>query len=276
MEEICDAIFRVLKNDHPASCRSVFYQMIGTGLIEKTEREYKGTIIRLLKAMREEERIPYDWISDGTRWRRKPRSHRSLQDALKATQRDYRRALWQDQEVYVEVWCEKEALSDTLYEVTEEWDVPLLVTRGYASITFIYNSAQQIRAQGKPAHIYYFGDHDPSGLDISRKLEEGLRRYSKGFPITFERAGVTPEQIQRWNLPSRPTKSGDTRGKNFKGRSTEVDSIQPQRLRELVGDCITRHIDDEVLDRHYMIEAAEQLSLDQLVIRRHPDDGEGK
>lgn len=83
----------------------------------------------------------------------------------------YRRALWDAQPLYVEVWLEKEALSGAIYEVTSEWDVPLMPTRGYPSLTFIHQAAEAIAVQAKPTFIYYLGDHDPSGVDIPRVIE---------------------------------------------------------------------------------------------------------
>jgi hypothetical protein len=83
--------------------RQTFYRAVSTGLVAKSERAYKGVIVRLLTAMRRRGDLPYSWIADSTRWLRKPRSFVSLDDALADTVKTYRRNIWDEQEVYVEV-----------------------------------------------------------------------------------------------------------------------------------------------------------------------------
>jgi hypothetical protein len=101
--------------------------------------------------MRREGVVPWDWVADHTRWMRKPRSYTSLEQALAETAQLYRRNVWREQAAYVEVWLEKDALAGVLYAITEAWDVPLMVSRGYASLSYLYEAAQAIRQQGKPA-----------------------------------------------------------------------------------------------------------------------------
>src|SRR5262249_48885635 len=127
------------------------------------------------------------------------------------------RSLWDNQDAYVEVWLEKDALAGGLYEVTEQWDVPLMVTRGYPSISYLHSAAESIEAEAKPAYLYYFGDHDPSGVDITRAVEPGIREFAPDVDITFTRVAVTQDQILELHLPTRPTKASDTRSKGFCG-----------------------------------------------------------
>ena len=119
--------------------------------------------------------IPFEWITDNTRLMRKPASFTSLDRALKASSEFYRRDLWAAMPVYVEVWCEKDALSGVLVTETEVYDVPLMTARGYSSISFLYSAAKAIKAKGKPAYIYHFGDLDPSGVDAARDIEAKLQ-----------------------------------------------------------------------------------------------------
>jgi hypothetical protein len=205
--------------------------------------------------------VEFGWIADNTRWMRKPRSHSSLEEALEHTAKTYRRSVWDDQDAYVEVWLEKDALAGVLVKVTSAWDVPLMVTRGFASLSFLYEAADAIRAQGRPAFLYYFGDHDPSGVDIPRTVEQRIREFAPEVDITFERVAVNPHQIELWELPTRPTKATDSRSKNFEGESVEVDAIEPAALRNLAEDCITQHIDGDAYDRLKEVEAAERETL---------------
>jgi hypothetical protein len=136
-----------------------------------------------------------------------------------------------------------------------------MVAKGYASITFLHSAAEVIQAKGKPAYIYHFGDLDPSGVDAARDIETKLRRYAPGAEICFERPAVTREQVERWNLPSRPTKTTDTRAKKFTGTSVELDAIPANKLRELVRGCIERHVDQEQLA---VLRAAEESERETL------------
>jgi hypothetical protein len=145
------------------------------------------------------------------------------------------------------VWCEKDALAGVLLEETKVYDVPLMVARGYSSISFIHSAAKTIEAKGKPAYIYHFGDLDPSGVDAARDIDVKLRRYAPDAEIHFERPAVSRAQVEEWNLPSRPTKPQDTRAKKFVGTSVELDAIPADKLRQLVRECIERHVDQEQL-----------------------------
>lgn len=265
MEAIKQAIHQALAETHPATVRQTFYQLVSRGAIAKTETEYKSTVVRLLTAMRRSGEIPFGWIADNTRWMRKPSSYSSLTDMLTESQRFYRRALWDDQDAYVEIWLEKDALSGVLYDVTSEFDVPLMVTRGYPSISYLYEAAEAIAETEKPAYLYYFGDYDPSGCDITRAVESGIREFAPEADIHFERVSITREQIAAWSLPSRPTKQSDSRSEGFDGDSVEVDSIPPATLRELVRNAITRHIDPRQMAASLAIEVQERETLGRII-----------
>src|SRR5712691_12481787 len=141
MLAIREALQRILAADHPMTVRQVFYQAVGRGVIDKTEGEYKQTIVRLLTEMRRAGDIPFSWIADNTRWMRKPRTFHSLRAMLEVTKETYRRALWDSQGSNVEIWLEKDALAGVLYEETETWDVPLMVTKGYPSVSYLHEAA---------------------------------------------------------------------------------------------------------------------------------------
>jgi hypothetical protein len=120
MDAIRGAMQTLVAREHPMTVRQVFYRLISEGLIAKTEGEYKGTVCRLLAQMRLEGEMPFRWIADNSRWLRKPQSFSGLGDVVDSAWRTYRRALWERQPDYVEVWLEKEALSGVLYQVTSE------------------------------------------------------------------------------------------------------------------------------------------------------------
>ena len=272
IQSLRDDLLSIIATDPPMTVRQVYYQAVTQGLIDKTEAAYKNVVIRLLGEMRRDHDLPYDWIADNTRWMRKPHTWSSMESLLQNTARTYRRSLWDDQDAYVEIWLEKEALAGVLYRETEAWDVPLMVTRGYPSLSFLHSAAETIEQQccdplrpfcGKDVYLYYFGDYDPSGLDISRAVQEGIEQMTDGADFTFTRVAVTEEQIIDLNLPTRPTKRTDSRAKNFIGESVEVDAIPPATLRDLVRECIEAHVDDHALVATQKVETEEREAMEQ-------------
>jgi hypothetical protein len=175
--------------------------------------------------------------------------------------------MWDDMPAYVEVWLEKDALAGVVYEVTEPWDVPLMVTRGYPSLSFLFEAAQALNGEGKPSYLYYFGDFDPSGVDIPRKVESELRRLAPAAEIHFARVAVTEVQIVDLNLPTRPTKRTDSRAHSFGSQSVEVDAIPARSLRKLVESCIRRHVDGRQLAVLRAAEESERRILSSLAER---------
>jgi hypothetical protein len=140
MQARYDALIAIAREVNPCTVRQVFYQASVRGIVEKTEDGYNKVQNALVK-LRLSDEIPFDWIVDNTRWRRKPESYDGLEEALEDTADFYRRKLWSDADAYVEVWLEKDALAGAIYPVTSQYDVPLMTARGYSSITFLKSSA---------------------------------------------------------------------------------------------------------------------------------------
>jgi hypothetical protein len=255
---IRDHIKDLLEQNNPQTVRQVFYALTVRVAIAKAEIEYKRTVVRLLGEMREAGEIPFEWIADNTRWQRKLSTFTGIESCLNSCANNYRRDLWAAMPVYVEVWCEKDALAGVLMEETKVYDVPLMVARGYSSLSFLHSAAMAVEAKDKPAYIYHFGDLDPSGVDAARDIEVKLRRYAPGAEIHFERPAVTRAQVEEWNLPTRPTKQTDTRAKKFAGTSVELDAIPAHKLRELVRECIERHVDQHQLKLLRVAEESER------------------
>jgi hypothetical protein len=236
-------IIAILDEMQPMTVRQVFYQATVRGFIDKSESGYTKIQTDLVW-LRQQGYVPYSALADSTRWQRKPRTFSGIEEALRQTARLYRRSLWADADCYVEIWLEKDALSGVIAPVTYEYDVPLMVARGYASLSFLHSAAEQIRELGQPTYIYHLGDFDPSGVDAGRNIERRLREFAGvAIDIHFERLAVTPDQIGAWKLPSRPTKTTDSRSRSFGlAESVELDAIPPADLRSLVENAILQHL----------------------------------
>lgn len=250
--------------DGPATVRQVYYLVSTRGAVAKDDTGYRQ-VQRQVLAMRREGLIDYGRIADNVRRRIHPVSYDGLGEALDHTAAFYRQSLWRDLPVHVEVWTEKDALVGVLAPVTARYDVPLLVARGYSSETFAWSAAEEMRAAwqaGKVPVVYYIGDFDPSGVHMAEDLERKLRAFIgpirgvlRGDEISFERLAVTPDQLEEFDLPTRPTKRTDTRTAWFEDRfgrgapSVEVDAIHPDTLRRLLTAAIEAYVPDRILQQ---------------------------
>ena len=254
-------LLELVREMKPMTVRQVFYQATVAGIIEKSEAGYNKVQTDLVY-LRRSGMMPYDWLADNTRWQRKPRTFSSIEQALRDTSRLYRKSLWDSASEYVEVWLEKDALAGVVWPVTDLYDVPLMVARGYASLSFLHTAAEYMGRLDVPVHVYHFGDYDPSGVNAAEKINQTLNELAPNADIHFYRVAITPDQIAHYNLPSRPTKTTDSRSKGFASESVELDALPPQMLRDLVEAVINRHLPQEELAVLREAEASERSMLE--------------
>lgn len=246
----------------PLTVRQVFYQLSSRGLVDKTENGYRQAQ-NVLKEMRFKGIIPFNYFADNTRYQIKPDSYDGLTGFLDSMQDFYRRDFWKSQNTYIQIWVEKDALRSVFAPITQKYDIPLMVARGYSSLTFLTEASEEIRhfqRKGKTAYIYQFGDYDPSGVNAGETIQETFEILCPG--VYYERAALTPGQIEAYELQTRPTKGTDTRIKSFgTDESCELDAMPPDALRQLITNCIEQHIDPQELERHKATETVERESL---------------
>jgi hypothetical protein len=261
MQQRGAALHAIIAEQKPMTVRQVFYQATVRGLIDKTEKGY-GRVATKLQQMRRAGELPYEWLTDNTRSVLKYASYNNPGEALIGIVEDYRRTLWGGNDPYVQIWLEKDALSGVIDDVISEYDVSLLVSRGYASMSFLHDAGELIADHAKATFVYHLGDHDPSGVDAARAIEADLRGFAPEWKITFQRLAVTERQIKQWKLPSRPTKETDTRTKTWSGGdSVELDAIEPNRLRQLLRNAIDKHMPKEKRDAVSKVEQTEREQL---------------
>jgi hypothetical protein len=257
-------LFAIVEEMRPMTVRQVFYQATVRNIVEKSESGYDKVQTDLAN-MRRSGMLPYSWLADNTRWQRRLRTFDSVQDALDETARLYRKSLWTDADAYVEVWLEKDALAGVVSPITYKYDVPLMVSRGYASLSFLHSAAEAIAEVDVPTFIYHFGDYDPSGVNAAEKIEQTLREMAPDAEIEFWREAVTPTQIAALDLPTRPTKTTDSRSKNFGEISVELDAIPPDVLRNMVEKVIQWHLPKRQFEILKVAEESERRLLKNLV-----------
>lgn len=251
-----------------ATVRQMYYlavSFLGGALVPKTEAGYRKVQGNLV-AMRRDGSVSYDVIADNTRWMRRPTTYSGLDAMLESQRQLFLRDLWQDQDAYVEVWCEKDSLAGVVMEATYDLQVPLMVSRGFSSESFLYSAAETMAAQDRPCFVYLLSDYDRAGFQLSDSVESGLRRLTNGdVDLTFQRLALTTEQLVGWTLQTRSPKERDLEGgwrHLFQGGCAELEAIPPQVLVGLVREAIMRHVDPVDLATHEREQALQQETLD--------------
>jgi hypothetical protein len=261
--------------------RQVFYAVEVAGVVAKTEGGYRQ-VQKQLVVMRREGLLDWEFITDGTRWRRKPDSWDNVADYIEDVARSYRRDLWRTQGVRIEIWLEKDALADVIVDVTAKWDVSLMVSRGQSSATFLHAAAKTAERAcertGVATYVYALYDYDAGGDRAFKTIERELPEYAPGVPIHVERLAVTSEQVAEWNLPTRPPKKKDPQAKAWGDKPcVELDAIDPEGLTGLVEDAILRHVDQRAWAIEQRVEQEEReglLGLRDAFLQAGPDDDE--
>lgn len=251
----------------PVAVRQLFYAATVAGLIEKSELGYGKVQAQVLK-LRREGRMPYRCIADATRYMRKLESFDSWQAALLDTARIYRKNLWADTDLEVEIWLEKSALAGVLMPVTEEFDVPLMPTGGYTSETFAHEAVARLRGSGRTLVVYSLYDFDRSGQDAALSLQEKVERFGAEYrvPILFEALGLSERQVRDLRLPTRPAKRKTNADQRWPyAIAAELDAIPPDTLRAMVRSAIERHLPPDQLAFLKNVERAERETLFQFI-----------
>lgn len=265
------ATLEELKAYKPLTLRQVYYQLVGKGYIENKVSQYT-MLSGLLKHARIDGYISWEDIEDRVRtyhdltgWED---SGEYIRGSLKQFLTGYRRDLLQTQVIYPEIWIEKDALASIFTRVASPYTIPVVVCRGFSSVSFLNDYKQRLRYQGdKRPVLLYFGDFDPSGVEMLRAMEITLREELLVEGIEFKRVALLKEDISRYRLPHSPEalKKTDSRAskhiEQYGELAVELDALPPAVLEEKIRTAIERELDMEA----YRDEVAENSrELDKL------------
>lgn len=233
--------------------RQLYYQLVARDYILNNEKSY-DRVIRAVGVGRRAGLIDWDAIVDRTRHIRNPAKWASPAALVDACAEQYDVDRWKTQERRVEVWIEKDALVGVLEAACEQWYCPYFSCRGYVSDSEIWDSAQRmgrIINRGQRVLVLHLGDHDPSGVDMSRDIEERLKLFCPGDTSDLEvrRIALTMTQVEEVQPPPNPAKSTDSRNSAYReqyGDSCwELDALDPDYIINLVASHIEPEIDQE-------------------------------
>ncbi len=238
MNQLDKQILDVLSDDHPQSVRHVFYRMTDPRLpepVEKSDRGYRHVQDRCVK-LRRAGRIPYNWIADMSRQGYFVNVFDDAGDFLRSMSGLYRADLWRDSEYRCEVWAESRSIASVLLADCKELAVDLFPCGGFSSLSFVHAAAQQHNQSQdtRPLVVFYIGDLDPAGVLIDVSLKRELREHLRqDIPLDFRRIGINEEQVELYDLPTKPRKDSDKRSQQIT-YSVEAEAMPACDLRALL------------------------------------------
>lgn len=249
--------------------RQLYYQLVARDIIPNNEKSYKQTT-SIVNDARIAGLIDWDAIEDRTRAFISRSRWNRPQDILTASARQYHTDPWKTQDYRLFVVVEKEALVGVFENVCHEYDVPLLAARGYPSASVIREFARnEIEDSDQEVVILHFGDHDPSGIDMTRDLEDRFEMFGYGQPFTLKRMALNYDQIEELRPPPNPAKATDARFVNYRRKygpsSWELDALPPDTLSRIAQDEIEQHIDKKAWAKWEKALAADRRKMLALV-----------
>jgi len=218
--------------------RQLYYQFVARGLLVNTLRSYKrlGSIVN---DARVGGLLDWESIEDRTRNLVGVPSWDDPESIIYSASRSFRVDMWERQPWHVEVWIEKEALAGVFDVVCREERVDFFACRGYTSQSEMWRAARRLahlNRKGKRVLVLHFGDHDPSGIDMTRDVEERFALF--GADVTLRRVALNMDQVEEYNPPPNPAKTTDSRHdayvEKFGTESWELDALEPSALADLV------------------------------------------
>lgn len=249
------------RDGYTLTLRQLYYQFVARDLLENTQQNYKR-LGNIISNGRLAGYIDWDAIEDRTRNLQKQWHFDSPKDAIEQMRRQYVIDMWENQSTRCEVWIEKEALVGVISRICQELDVPYFACRGFVSQSEMYSAGKRAdnfyHEHGQDTVIIHLGDHDPSGMDMTR--DNGDRMYMFGglSDPRIIRIALNMNQIEAYDPPPNFAKLTDSRSKNYirkyGDKSWELDALDPKVITKLIKKTV-----DEFRDIDLWNEKQEQL-----------------
>jgi len=249
--------------------RQLYYQFVARDLLPNRQQSYKrlGSII---SDARLTGRVDWNAIEDRTRFLRKRSHWENPAGVIESAAVGYGKDLWRGQDVRVEAWIEKDALIGVLEGICKELDVPYFSCRGYTSQSEVWRAAERQIGYGcEEVVVLHLGDHDPSGMDMTRDIQDRLRMF--GAPSTVRRIALNMDQVDQYSPPPNPAKLTDARASGYVAEygynSWELDALEPQVLEALVRE----HVED-IWDRDLFEDCREEQEQERKLLEKVSDN----
>jgi len=259
IEQVNNILAEYEAQGYDLSLRQLFYQMVSRDLLPNTQKEYKR-LGDLMNNARLAGLVDWDMIKDRTRKTEGNAHFESPADILNIAASQFAIDKWIDQPYHVEVMVEKQALEGVLIPVCKRLDINFTANKGYSSVSAFYERGRQLRHKAqrlnKKIVVFYLGDHDPSGLDMTRDVSERLAMFAE-TSVKVERLALNYSQVEELNPPPNATKESDTRAAEYNRRyksSWELDAVEPATLARLVTEAVLKYRDADKWQKAVMAE----------------------
>lgn len=237
------------RQGYDLSVRQLYYQFVKRNWIENKPEAY-DVLADMVSNARLCGLMDWDFIKDRGRITHSNLVSPNLKAFMQSLNESFRIDKWKRQPRYVEVMVEKQALEGVLLPVCQKWDVPFTANKGYSSSSSMYERGKFIQSmrdvEKKDVYVIYLGDHDPSGLDMSRDIQDRLETFSDG-PVNVMRVALNHAQVLRQGLLPNPAKLKDSRAKEYVAQygleSWELDALEPSTLASIVTNGIKGLLD---------------------------------
>ena len=247
---IADILDEYREQGYALTLRQLYYQLVSRDVIANRVQEYKR-IGNIVNRARLSGHIDWSMIEDRVRVPAINSHWDSPAAILKSAANSFYMPKWEGQRYYIEVWCEKDAVSNIIEPVCRRWDVVFMANRGYSSQSAMHEGFQRLVQSNRVACILYLGDHDPSGIDMTNDIKKRMGTFLYGdTDVSFEnvrRLALNMDQVRQYRPPENPAKITDSRYEKYAqvyGTSSwELDALEPAVLSELVETAIFEFLD---------------------------------
>ncbi|MBL4769515.1 MAG: hypothetical protein JKY94_17715 [Rhodobacteraceae bacterium] len=266
--ETANAIIEEYEADgYTLTLRQLYYQFVQRGYIENTTRSYKNLGSLITKA-REAGLLSWTAIEDNERVLKEWHIQENERMIIAGLETDLVLDKWAQQDTYVEVWVEKAALAEVVGRAASQFQVPYLACKGFLSASAAWRAGQRFeyaQAQGKDCVVLHLGDHDPSGLDMTRDNQDRLDIFAGEHAVEVRRLALNMSQVEQYTPPPNPAKMTDSRAagyvQRYGGSSWELDALEPAVISDLITDDLREIIDEDVWEetKRAQVEARKTL-----------------
>jgi len=282
IERVNQILEEYRKMGYRLSLRQLYYQLVARDIIENSIRSYKN-VGNLVSNARKAGLVDWGMIEDRNRDYAIPSHWNSPADILDSAAYSFRIDKWEDQQYHIEIMVEKDALSGVLGPVCQGLDIGITANKGYCSSSIMYEAGKRVadfKDDGKEIVLFYLGDHDPSGIDMTRDVKERIELYSRIYTgrLTIERLALNWDQIELWNPPPNPAKENDSRFAayvlEFGETSWELDAIEPGELGKLVEEAVLNYRDSDLWNEAFEREETMREELTKMANDYRKEKGE--
>ena len=270
LDEMVPIIEDYEQKGYRLTVRQVYYQLVSRNIIPNEDTSYRRTS-KVLEMARMTGQVDWYTIVDRARVRQMDSEFPTIGSFVDAAINSYRCFRWDDQDYYLEVLVEKEALAGILEQVTSKYHVSLLANKGYPSASAMHDVAQRMITHEpyRDCLILYMGDHDPSGIDMPRDIRARLEKF--GSSARVNHIALSMDQINEYDLPPNPAKTTDPRSRKYYEKhgkhSWELDALDPDILVHILESHILEYLDVKKYNDALRRENNEKKELERAVAK---------